>query len=59
MLAHWEISAGRNCGVSTFIGNKKESETRRLSPDENEGREIRTPNLLIWSQTSCSWAIPP
>ena len=25
----------------------------------NEGREIRTPNLLIWSQTRCRCAIPP
>ncbi len=24
-----------------------------------EGREIRTPNLLIWSQTRCRCAIPP
>ena len=28
-------------------------------PAENEGREIRTPNLLIWSQTRCRCAIPP
>ena len=26
---------------------------------ENEGREIRTPNLLIWSQTRCRCAMPP
>ena len=26
---------------------------------ENEGREIRTPNLLIWSQTRCRCAIAP
>ena len=26
---------------------------------KNEGREIRTPNLLIWSQTRCRCAIPP
>ena len=26
---------------------------------QNEGREIRTPNLLIWSQTRCRCAIPP
>ena len=25
---------------------------------ENEGREIRTPKLLIWSQTRCRCAIP-
>ena len=25
----------------------------------NEGREIRTPNLLIWSQTRCRCTIPP
>ena len=25
----------------------------------NEGREVRTPNLLIWSQTRCRCAIPP
>ena len=24
-----------------------------------EGREIPTPNLLIWSQTRCRCAIPP
>ena len=31
------------------------------SPCHNtiEGREIRTPNLLIWSQTRCRCAIPP
>ena len=27
--------------------------------DNNEGREIRTPNLLIWSQTHYRCAIPP
>jgi hypothetical protein len=26
---------------------------------KDEGREIRTPNLLIWSQTRCRCAIPP
>jgi hypothetical protein len=26
---------------------------------EHEGREIRTPNLLIWSQTRCRCAMPP
>ena len=26
---------------------------------ENEGREIRTPNLLIWSQTHYRCAMPP
>jgi hypothetical protein len=26
---------------------------------ENEAREIRTPNLLIWSQTRCRCAIAP
>ena len=26
---------------------------------QNEGREIRTPNLLIWSQTRYRCAIPP
>ena len=26
---------------------------------KHEGREIRTPNLLIWSQTRCRCAIPP
>ena len=26
---------------------------------KSEGREIRTPNLLIWSQTRCRCAIPP
>ena len=25
----------------------------------NEGRVIRAPNLLIWSQTRCRCAIPP
>ena len=32
---------------------------RRKRIDESEGREIRTPNLLIWSQTRCCCAIPP
>ena len=27
--------------------------------NKNEAREIRTPNLLIWSQTRCHCAIPP
>ena len=27
--------------------------------DANEAREIRTPNLLIWSQTRCRCAIAP
>ena len=26
---------------------------------KHEGREIRTPNLLIWSQTRCRCAMPP
>ena len=26
---------------------------------QNEGREIRSPTLLIWSQTRCRCAIPP
>ena len=26
---------------------------------QDEGREIRTPNLLIWSQTRCHCAMPP
>ena len=30
-----------------------------LPPKKNEGREIRTPNLLIWSQTRYRCAIPP
>ena len=30
-----------------------------MRPSKNEGREIRTPNLLIWSQTRCRCAIPP
>ena len=29
------------------------------APTANEGREIRTPNLLIWSQTRYRCAIPP
>ena len=28
-------------------------------PRQDEGREIRTPNLLIWSQTRCRCAMPP
>jgi hypothetical protein len=64
----WEILEDRHCGLITLRGNKKESETRRLSPGsssrcehqiENEGKEIRTPNLLIWSQTRCRCAIRP
>ena len=31
----------------------------RVKDTENEGREIRTPNLLIWSQTRYRCAIPP
>ena len=32
---------------------------RALATRKNEGREIRTPNLLIWSQTCYRCAIPP
>ena len=39
---------------SRAYGAKRESKRQR-----NEGREIRTPNLLIWSQTRCRCAIPP
>ena len=35
------------------------SEPRSKCADQYEGREIRTPNLLIWSQTRCRCAIPP
>ena len=31
----------------------------RMQAHNIEGREIRTPNLLIWSQTRCRCAIPP
>ena len=31
----------------------------RFGGQENEAREIRTPNLLIWSQTRCRCAIAP
>ena len=31
----------------------------QLHPRQNEGREIRTPNLLTWSQMRCRCAIPP
>ena len=34
-----------------------EKETKRL--ERNEAREIRAPNLLIWSQTRCRCAIAP
>eukprot|EP00971_Amphidinium_carterae_P239448 4753455-Amphidinium_carterae.1 len=30
-----------------------------MSTQYIEAREIRTPNLLIWSQTRCRWAIAP
>ena len=33
--------------------------TSHAHEQANEGREIRTPNLLIWSQTRCRCAIPP
>ena len=33
--------------------------TSRVHPKTNEAREIRTPNLLIWSQTRCRCVIPP
>ena len=29
------------------------------TPLKSEAREIRTPNLLIWSQTRCRCAMPP
>ena len=39
---------------------RKGGRVRIQAPDqEGEGREIRTPNLLIWSQTRCRCAIPP
>ena len=35
------------------------TEARCCRAEVFEGREIRTPNLLIWSQTRCRCAIPP
>ena len=32
---------------------------QQASNNKNEAREIRTPNLLIWSQTRCRCAIAP
>ena len=41
------------------VGRGLAGSSARLPDARNEGREIRTPNLLIWSQTRCRCAIPP
>ena len=40
-------------------GSRAYSARGKSTQQRNEGREIRTPNLLIWSQTRCRCAIPP
>ena len=50
-----------NCIIPPPIGSGLRS-PRLLGRDGahgNEGREIRAPNHLIWSQTRCRCAIPP
>ena len=45
-----EVSEGSSVAVSSW---------QRKDERKDEGREIRTPNLLIWSQTRCHCAMPP
>ena len=50
--------------ASHFPGRQRSTSQRSSGPSAqtdilHEGREIRTPNLLIWSHTRCRCAIPP
>ena len=40
-------------------GHRSEAPRAREESRSSEGREIRIPNLLIWSQMRCRCAIPP
>jgi len=48
-------------GLAPLIGGGHRSEAPRAREESrsSEGREIRSPNLLVWSQTRCRCAIPP
>ena len=64
LCPHWiQSNSGWGLGESAFSSSWATSKTprRRKRPkvDENEGGEMRTPNLLIWSQTRCHCAMPP
>ena len=54
---------GRNSSncvcVCVHLGVKPNGVDCRFPRSRNEAREIRTPNLLIWSQTRCHCAIAP
>ena len=63
MLGKWRLWEWATSFESTYL-NQISSPTPQSSICfcrffENEGREIRTPNLLIWSQTRYRCAIPP
>ena len=53
-LASAVLQRGRGQGLRQMLRMVRNKQRCR-----NEGREIRTPNLLIWSQTRCRCAIPP
>jgi hypothetical protein len=46
-------------GVRASLGALFTFSKKFASKTQNEAREIRTPNLLIWSQTRCRCAIAP
>ena len=55
VAAQWQMHLEREVqSVSKSVGRGQAIRHRNC-----EGREIRTPNLLIWSQTRCRCAIPP
>ena len=49
----------RGCQKRNEKGLGQWQSGREMGRSNDEGREIRTPNLLIWSQTRCRCAIPP
>ena len=64
MLATILSGANQPCQLSSFHTNYGRHKRRHAYMSQHrhnkfEAREIRTPNLLIWSQTRCRCAIAP
>ena len=55
----WMTDFGPRSRTPSPAGGKPARFLLRALDGQAEGREIRTPNLLIWSQTRCRCAIPP
>ena len=45
--------------IPRHLAARKYARRKCCASMNHEGREIRTPNLLIWNQTRCRCAIPP